>query len=334
MPFRASVWLAWVLASLVSLAGSAEAQSEVRVVLASPDAALEGALEAALAPWNVTLVVLDGATLGDSMPGSAEAGAALAASNDAAAVTWISMDEAGQFALWIYDRASGHVAARALPMGPPFDEATADSVALAIKTLLRHSAAAPIEQRLIDPPAPSEVRLELAGGVRALTTSPADAEPRAELAVSYWPAALGAIFGISLGARGGTGIGVHTPTLAARLATFDADLGARVRATLTTLVDLVFSIELGTTVSWLDAALADGTHPTPVSVDATGYTWVELGVRPIAALRIALRAGAFVTTRTRTYLVRGEGALDTVPAAPFGALVFELPLDGGRVDSP
>jgi hypothetical protein len=72
----------------------------------------------------------------------------------------------------------------------------------------------------------------------------------------------------------------------------------------------------------------------PVSADPTGLAWVGLGLRPLPVLRIALRIGVFVTPRTRAYLVRGSPLFETQAVAPYADLVFEVPLDGGRVDSP
>jgi hypothetical protein len=316
------------------LAATARAQTETRVVLATREPALEIALEAALAPWHVTLIVDDAATPGASMPSSATRGADLSRAHDASAVAWLSSDESGAVALWIYDRESDRVLARALTVAPPFDEATADAVALSIKTLLRHSSAAPAAERVHDPPVPSEVRIELGAGVRTLATSTNDAEPRGTLGFSFWPRALDSILGFALSVRGGADVGVHGPMADGHWNALDGHFGMRVRGTPGPLVDIVFGAEIGVSVSWLDASLADGDHTTPSSIDPTGYTWLELGIRPLPLLRVALRLGTFFAMRTRTYLVRGERLLSTEPFAPVAELLFEVPLDGGRVDSP
>ena len=325
----------FALACVLALAPPALAQSSVRVVLATRDPALESALQAALAPWHVALIVLDDVVPGASMPSASDRGSSLARQHDAAAVTWISRDDTGAFALWIYDPSSRHVVARALPMGPPFDEPTADAVALAIKTLLRHSAAAPASERIVDPAPTSMARIEIGVGARALATSPGDVEPRATLAASYWPTELGSLFGVGIAIRGGTGLGVQRPSVVARLGSIDAHVSLRVRATPMPILDVVFGLDLGATISWLDATVVtDAHHTMPVSADPTSYLWIEVGVRPLSMLRVALRGGVFLSPRTRTYLVRGDVVLDMQPAAPFGELLVELPLDGGRVDSP
>jgi len=305
----------------------------VRVVLASTDAELVRALESALGPWQVTIETSD-AEPGAAMPGSAARGRALAEVRGAAAAIWISSSEDG-FALWVYDRASERVVSRHLPVGPPFDEATAAAVALSIKTLLRHSDAAPPEERLVVPEvhAPAVVRLELAGGTLALATTPADVEPRARLGVAVWPREVPWL-GISLAAGTGTGIAIARDDLAARLLWVDAHAGLRARWAPDRALDLGLSLELGITVAILDAQLLpSGRSLTAVDVDPSARLLAELGIRPVDRLRIALRAGAWGTPRTRTYRVHGQRALDTSPVALVCELVVEIPLDGGVIDS-
>jgi hypothetical protein len=326
--------LAIGIALLAVLTEAAHAQEPTRVVLATREPALEVALDAALAPWHVTVIVDDATSPGASMPASASRGADLARAHDAAAVAWVSLDESGHAALWIYDRESDRVLARPLAASPPFDEATADAVALSIKTLLRHSSAAPSAERVHDPAPAAEVRIELGAGVRTLATSTNDVEPRAVLALSYWPRALSSILGFSLGGRMGADVGVHGAA-DGHWNALDLHFGVRLRGTPGPLVDIVFGVEIGASVSWLDATVADDhDHVASSSVDPTGYAWLELGVRPLSLLRVALRLGAFTAMRTRTYLVGMERLLSTQPIAPMAELLFEVPLDGGRVDSP
>ncbi len=293
------------------------------------------ALESALAPWHVELVVLPDAFVGASMPASAENGRALAERHAAAAVAWISEDERGASALWIYDRASARVLARALPVAPPFDAPTAASVALAIKTLLRHSTAAPIGERIVETRAPpSELRLELGGGARAFSSSPPDGEPRGLLGLMYWPGALASVLGISATLRGGTGLQISGPSLTGRLVDFDVHLGLRARWGIARWADLTFALEVGITGAFLDARLtSDARVVSSFDVDPTGLVWVEVGLRPVSSLRVGVRVGMFGSARPRSYAVRGVTVLETQPLALEAALVLEVPLDGGSVDS-
>lgn len=329
---------AFLVACALTIASASSARAQAageapRVVWVGQDPTLELALHAALAPWHVDIVTLDAASPSASMPAAARDGARIARAQRAEAVVWVSRDEEGGFALWTYDRAHDRVLARPLPVGPPFDEASADSVALAIKTLLRHSDAAPAEERLVDPPSPSELRLELGGGLRAFAASPDVVEPRALLGLSFWPSALRSILGIALSVRGGAGQDVALPALSGRLWTFDASLGLRGRFALLRELDLTFGLDLGALTSWLDARVSsDGRRVSDVDVGPAALVWAELGVRPLSALRIALRVGALVNGRTRTYLVRGEAQVDTSPAALDAEVLLEVPIDGGALD--
>jgi hypothetical protein len=331
------VWArAALLASLWTLASSApvRAQDAPRVVLVGRDATLEAALHAALAPWHVALVTLEAPSPGASMPAAVSEGARIADAEHADAVVWVSRDAEGAFALWTYDHAHQRVLARPLPVGPPFDEASADSVALAIKTLLRHSDAAPASERLVEPPSTSEVRVELGGGVRAFAASPEQVEPRATVGLSFWPRALGSILGVALVVRGGTGLSVERTALDARLWTFDVALGLRGRFVIVRELDVTFGLDIGALTSWLDGrVLTDMHHVSDADVGPGALVWAEIGVRPLAALRIALRVGALVNGRTRTYLVRGEAQADTRPAALDAELLLEVPIDGGALDA-
>jgi hypothetical protein len=311
----------------------AHAQDATRVVLLGDDGSLGPALEATLAPWHVSLVVLDAATPGDSMPSSSSRGRALAETNDAAAIVWISRDESGATALWIYDRAADRVLARPLPASAPFDEATAAAVALSVKTLLRHSGAAPVTERVLDPPIASEVRLEIGAGISAFATSSDDPEARVVLAGSFWPRVLGSALGIGVSARSGSGTSVSSDRVTGRLWTAALLLRVEGRYPVDRWLDLGLGLELGASLAFFDGVL----HPGSVSaqstdVDPSGYAWGQIGIRPISALRIFARVGAFGVARTRSYVVRGQSVLDTQPIALAIELGLELPLDGGIVD--
>jgi hypothetical protein len=144
-------WLSIALAAIAAHghALSAHAQGKPgapRVALVEPGAELEAAARAALEPWGVELSVVAGPSPGATAPGSNEAARALASAHGVNALVWVS-EHARGYALWVYDRATHHVIERALASGPPFDEPAAAAVALSVKTLLRHSAAAPPAER-------------------------------------------------------------------------------------------------------------------------------------------------------------------------------------------
>jgi hypothetical protein len=160
----------------------------------------------------------------------------VAARDHANAVAWIS-DANGETALWVYDAAEHKVASRPLRKRPPFDDATAASIALSIKTLLRLTSVAPPAERFgarrtgpngelespgdLPPPTsalaitePSHpVLVEFTTGARFAQTDAAVAEPRATLGI-FW-----AIRDLSIGAEFslGPGVGVSTPSFDARI---------------------------------------------------------------------------------------------------------------------
>jgi hypothetical protein len=132
---------------VLSVTGALSAQEGARrVVLLNADAGLERAARAALQPWHVEVSSLSGAWPGSTVPEANARAKALALSAHATALVWVSI-EAGGGALWLYDRESERLIERPLATLPPFDPAAAAAVALSIKTLLRHSTAAPAEER-------------------------------------------------------------------------------------------------------------------------------------------------------------------------------------------
>jgi hypothetical protein len=294
-----------------------------RVVLVAVDAELTRAIDTSLAPWGVVLVSIEGDTPA-SMPLASDRGRAIAAEQHADAVVWISASDAGP-ALWVYDAESSRSLARGLSSAPPFDEPTAAAVALTLKTLLRHSAVAPVAERAAPPPpiAPRVLQLELGGGLVALATSPSDVEPRLSLAVSFWPRELSGIVGFALGARAGPGIAVHDTEANGRWTSTLLLAGIRARADLG-LFDLGGGIEGGLAVTTLDLDLGASPQAHVVRTSFGGTGWGEVGVRPDPAVRIALRAGITALLPYERYLRRGALVLDVSPIAALAELLVSV----------
>jgi len=172
-------WLATAVGLTVAVTASAHAQGTApRVALVDPGSELEAAARAALEPWGIELAIVPGPSPGATAPESNAAARALASAHGVSAVVWVSVHEGG-YALWVYDLATHHVIERALATGPPFDGATAAAVALSVKTLLRHSAAAPPQERYgassaAAPIAPLPARSEPGPAREAPTAVPAD----------------------------------------------------------------------------------------------------------------------------------------------------------------
>lgn len=102
---------------------------------------VERATRAALAPWHIEIVTApaDPALVSES---SFERARTLARTHDADAVVWLTVSETGH-ALRLFDARQEHLLTRPLASGPPFSEPAAASLALSIKTLLRHSRIGP-----------------------------------------------------------------------------------------------------------------------------------------------------------------------------------------------
>lgn len=131
-----------VVVLLLCVVTDARAEAPLRVVLVGADSTLRDAVNTALSPWGIELRVVNGRTIPNS-------GVASRIAHDASAVAVIWVRSSGTSAdLRMYDRVSGRVASVPLHAPPPYDAPTAAAVALNIKTLLRHSNAAPVAERL------------------------------------------------------------------------------------------------------------------------------------------------------------------------------------------
>ncbi|MBL4633330.1 MAG: hypothetical protein JKY56_05635, partial [Kofleriaceae bacterium] len=106
------------------------------VVLLNLSPSLEEAIEGALLPWDFQTQ-----SISQALPTSDEASAAgkrarqTVRNHNSRAVVWIAESEGG-LALWLYDAQSEQLTVRPLASRPPFDAASAASVALTVKTLL------------------------------------------------------------------------------------------------------------------------------------------------------------------------------------------------------
>jgi hypothetical protein len=317
--------LAFLLALTLPSLALAQAAETRRLVLVSVDAELSGAVSTSLAPWGVELVSIDGDAPA-SMPLAADRGRDIAAREHADAVVWISISDAGP-ALWVYDADADRSLSRGLTSAPPYDEPTAAAVALTLKTLLRHSLVAPVAERAVVPEparaAPRFVHLEIGGGVGAFATSPSDVEPRASLAASLWPGELEGIVGFSLSARSGPGISIRAEDATGRWTSTLLALGVRLRGELG-LFDLGVGLEAGAAITTLDAQLALAQPAHVLRLDFGRAGWGEVGIRPDAGLRIAIRAGATVSLPFERYVQRGALVLDVSPVALLAELLVGL----------
>jgi hypothetical protein len=139
---------ALVAMALVLLSGLARAAHR-KVALVNANDVLERQVRIALSPWDLDVERLEWAAFSAGMPSAAREARRVAEARKVDAVVWISDaprtadSPASEHALWIYDAAEDQIVSRPLPQGVPQDAASAASVALTLKTLMRSSTVAP-----------------------------------------------------------------------------------------------------------------------------------------------------------------------------------------------
>lgn len=321
-------------AAPVQAPGAADDEREVqRVVLVAPPEGLESAVRIALDPWGIDIAVIDRGAPGSTMPASADRARGVARANHAGAVVWIGKDESGH-ALWMFDSQSGRVTARRLSSGPPFDAPTAAAVALSVKTLLRHSAVAPVVERYgaedalkitpprppPRPPPPRRVRVLIGTGlgVRLRPGSSAGAEPRIRLGVRVEPVAW---LGIGAAIEAGPGVAIDQPGFVGHYTDLQVRAGATGTVGLTAGLGLEGGLGLSLHRTEIDGSVAEsGQHarrtrwnPTvDVSADAA---W------SVGGITLTLGGEGAVATQRQDYRVRGQSVL-AVPE-------IEIEIDAG-----
>jgi hypothetical protein len=272
----------------------AEARADTeRVVLAGVPDNLADATHTVLVPWQIEIVRADQPLPAEPEQARREA-RVVAERSRAGAVVWLAPATPG-FTLWVYDTSSRQAHSRPLASAPPFDEPTAASVALSIKTMLRHSSVAPPAERIAPPaPVPQPVvtrPFEITGRASLRLSVPAPdpnelgIEPRLGLGVTWWPAFL-PDYGASIELELGPGLSVSKSGLRGELQDVTARLAVQRRFTSRAWLDgraaLVPALGLGFHIMHLagelqsDRASADITYLLP-SADAGIDVRVRLG---------------------------------------------------------
>ena len=208
----------------------AAAETE-RLVLAGMPENLADATDTVLVPWHIELVRASASPAADPAQARRDV-EALAARTRAGAVAWLGPPSQSP-TLWVYDASSGQLLSRPLPSAPPYDDPTAASVALSIKTLLRHSSVAPPAERVTPPPAPPvRQRPYTTGAQAALRLSRSGTagwrhEPRLRFGITWWPGFLPAGHGVGLQVELGPGQTVKQGAFRGRLHDLAATLAVR-----------------------------------------------------------------------------------------------------------
>jgi hypothetical protein len=317
---------------LLVKAAPVEAQDR-RVVVVGADAALAHALEVALGSWSLEFVTVDEAPPGTAMPAAAVVAREQARVHGAGGVVWIAGTE-GALAVWVYDLQNDRTLSRPLDASPPFDPATAASLALSIKTLLRASAVAPPAERYgarppPPPSPPSSLVLSLESGLggrwNVLRGGPADLRLSVGLGAWLTPR-LGALVSLQTG----PGVSVDGNGLRGRWTETTASLGGRARFALTPALSLSPGLGLSLRAQTLDGALQGIQRRVHVSrLDAAVDAMVALEVALARQTRLAALVGLSLALRTHRFLVAGATAAQTAPATLLLGVRLSTDLVGG-----
>lgn len=308
------------LGALVAHAATAHAEAE-RVVLAGVPDNLADATSTVLVPWHIEIVRADQPLTADPDRARRDAGT-LAARDRAGAVVWLASTPEGS-TLWVYDASSQQAHSRPLASAPPFDEPTAASVALSIKTMLRHSSVAPPAERIAPPPAqrpaassrprpPRPYALLARAALRlpapALDPEESRVEPRLGLGVTWWPAFVPGRLGVGIEAEIGPGQIVSKSGFRGRFHDVTARLAVHRHIALARWLGghaaLVPGLGLGLHVTRLAGDLQSergsrGLYHVVPSVDAG----LDARVRASRVVEIGAGLYASLMTRTRDYEV-------------------------------
>jgi hypothetical protein len=300
----------------------------------SAPAGLTPAVEAALAGWPIDVSSAAGEP-GASMPQAGARARAIGEAAGADAVVWIASDGTGH-AVWVLDVESGRVTARHLPQAPPYDDATAAAVALTVKTLLRHSRAAPVLERYgveearetlraelaAAPPATGAAaaaaeapfRLETLAGARIRPTEAGDVELRLGAGLRHAPAWLGGHGAAFARIRSGAGVGLNEPEFVGRYTDLQVSLGAaaRILAWGTNLA-LVPAAGASLHVTSIDGSIrTQGTRARASRSNPSLDGALALDIQVGDLVRLSVGGEVSYALRRQAYLVRGEPVL-TLP---------------------
>jgi hypothetical protein len=225
----------------------------------------------------------------------------------------------------MYDARSDRVVARKLPSPPPFDEGTAASVALMVKTLLRLSDVPPPGERL-GSSSHRWLSLGLATGARLYPTEQHVIEPRFGVFATVWPSAFYDRLGAGFELTSGPGVSVDDDRFQGRWT--ETSLLARVQGRLEVRpLDFAALASLGIAVAHLGGTVRSTAEDVSVfRVNPVATLHGEAGYWLSPAVRLGLRLGAHRPLRTQTYTAYGMPFLHPRSLAAEGALVAEIRL--------
>lgn len=327
---------AWLLALLLVLVPPARAE-RARVVLVDVPAELEHSTRVHLAPWN--LRVISAAAPRPWLRGRAvQCARGLAAQHRADAVVWLASSPGGHV-LQLYDAHQRRLISHRLVIGPPFDASGAASVALSLKTLLRHTLVAPEDQRFpydpgsdeverretrlsecfpdddtVNPPPGPEPSFNLEARIQMRSTRLVDRErgPRFGIGLAWWPRALGHRYGLAVHLEGGPEPPVKTEEF--RTHFLDTALSVALRRRIQVRGRIYAVADGGVSLHFtrLDGVFVAGPgrirqHKTNPSLDIG----LQLGIPLLEDGNVHLAIRAFASTRWQEHTVDGRPVLET-----------------------
>jgi hypothetical protein len=319
--------LAWLLLCVVS--SSALAQ-QARVVLVNPPKVLQEAAQTALTPWDTEVQAVKAKRVASSPQKALRQARMLSDQQSASIVAWISKSD-GAAILWLFDAESDQLVARPIDWQDSLDEAQAASIALSLKTLLRHSRAAPEEERFgaerdapIAAPRPSAtprgLSLEAYTGLRYTRSEAETTQMRLGLGASLpLPYSLEALAQLRIG----TGLSARSSEIVGHYRITSFSTGLR---RLLAIGDDEVGAQLGFSMHWgrFGGTLVEGGSEVSASrlnpsID-TGLMW-----RRWLSRRVGLAASAEASwlLRRQRFLLRGE-PIFTLPQVDWLAGVWVI----------
>jgi hypothetical protein len=338
VPVRAIAFLFALLSVISEVRGD-----KSRVLLVQTPEPVLAAARTALQPWRCEIATSDAKPPPATMPDASVAARALAEEHGAQVVVWLSEGQSGA-ALWTYDHKSDHVVVRHVEGSGEIDEVRAAGIALTIKTLLRHSSAAPEEERFGAAAAPEEEsaeadasptqpphgaaapaarwRLEAFTGFRYTSSEAETTQLRLGLGVGLRIRSdLEALAQL----RVGTGLAVRSAEVSGHYRISTLSLGARYLRDLS-LVEAGAQLGLSLHFGGFRGTLTGGGEVSDRRINPSmdGAVLVRRWVTP--RVGIGLGFGASVLLKRQRFLARGQPILTLPQVDWMGGLWFFVPL--------
>jgi|GEM_PF-1878079 len=325
--------LATALATVVAplfWSPTAIAQPKRVSLLAADDGSDErfiSATEATLAPWDIELELSPAPAPGDKLPDAANGARGLAQRLNADAIVWLTDGPEG-VSVWVYDRQNDNLIARSIAARRPFDRPGAAAVALTIKTLLRHSEAAPPARRFGSDGSARTRRLQLsaAGGFRVRPGSDSDVEPRLAISLLWLAPVLDNRLEAYLRISSGPGTSVNREQFVGRHAdnALSAGLGYRVA------LGERFALRpgLGATLeaTTFDGVVTGASERTDISRVNPSLDGSLTGIWHVGQVQLALRVESSYLFRRQEFLVGGESVFALSSTDVETAFLVTVPL--------